>query len=142
MKTVLSVVTSLSCALATVHLYGLSGMDSHSLMFLGGWAVAPYPAHCVLAFAARRRPEASVAILVGTIASGGVAILLFLNDLQPWIDARSRGVEPPMNCGGPLVEFGLPVVQWIFLGVLGWVAMTSRPADQSQPGEIVHELDR
>jgi hypothetical protein len=52
--------------------------------------------------------------------SAGLAVLVYTSDILPFVRARDTG-EELMNCGGPLIEFGFPILQWLGVGLL-WLA--------------------
>jgi hypothetical protein len=80
------------------------------------WTGAPYPGYCWLAFERVRSRRAHL-VFAGTAVSAALATVMYLADLMPFVKAQSTG-EEVMNCAGPLIEFGLPILQWLFLGFL------------------------
>lgn len=117
MNPVFTVLVSVGAILFMAGLGILGGTDSPSLLFFVCWTGAPYLGYCALALA-RRAPR--TAIFVNTLISAGLASIAYLSDSWPFILARARG-EEMMNCAGPLIEFGVPLLQWVhvlFLFVL------------------------
>src|SRR5262245_55103256 len=113
---------SVSAILANAYLFFAAAPDAGSARFFTFWAASPYLAHCGLAWMLRRHLAASRLGWAGTVAAGLFTLGVFYSDLQPIIAARAEGTRPPMNCAGPLLELGLPVLQWLFVGLLGGVA--------------------
>jgi hypothetical protein len=129
MYTALTACASLGAILTMFALCVAGGTDERSTQFFVCWTGTPYLGYCGLAFARRRRSGASRLVFVGSALSAGLAVLLYTADLLPYIEARSKG-EVVMNCAGPLIELGFPVVQWVFVGLLWLVTLPrwSRPA--------------
>ena len=127
MRLVCIVIVSLAAVLATVTLEMAAEVDERSLRFFVCWTGAPYLGYCVLA-ATRRNDR--IAILVGTVISAGAATALYWLDIWPQVAAKARG-EEVMNCAGPLVELGFPILQWLSVGVL-WGA--------TKPCSLIEEI--
>ena len=109
------------CAiLASACLFSVAA-NSHSALFFTLWVATPYLGHCGLALAHKRNAHGLAVIMVGTFVAAVASVGLFYTDLQPVIAARAEGVEPPMNCAGPWLEFALPIYQWIFVGLLALI---------------------
>jgi hypothetical protein len=114
MHPIYTVIVSIAAVLSTIVLCIGARVDEHSLPFFIGWTGAPYLGFCGLALA--RRAHGS-GIFVATLLSGGLATLLYWSDIWPLAAAETRG-EEILNCAGPLVELGFPVVQWFLVAVL------------------------
>jgi hypothetical protein len=123
MYPIYTVIVSIGAVLSTVVLCMVAGIDERSFVFFVCWTGAPYLGYCGLAFARRAH---HFAVFVATILSGGFATLLYWSDIWPQVVAESRG-EEVMNCAGPLIELGFPVVQWVLVVAL-FVATMRRPS--------------
>ncbi len=122
MHLVCTIIVSIVAVLSTVTLEIAAGADERSLRFFAFWTGAPYLGYCGLAAA---RPRRNVAILITTAISAAVATAVYWSDIWPLVAAQARG-EEVMNCAGPLVELGFPIVQWLSVVVL-WVAIRPWP---------------
>jgi hypothetical protein len=129
MPVAITMLVGVAATVASVGLAFAIGADANSFPFLVFWTGAPYLGYCGLALLRGRRREASVAICFATAFSGGLATLIYWSSNWEFIQARSRG-EGPLDCGGPLVELGFPLIQWVSVGVL-WIAM--RPVRSPAP---------
>lgn len=123
MHPVYTFITCFAAVFAMVKLCLAAELDEHSFPFFVAWTSAPYLAYCGLAHSRRTRRDDSTVVFIGTAISAGLATLLYGNDLWTVIDARSRG-EELLNCAGPLVELGFPLVQWFVAGAL---CLATRP---------------
>lgn len=121
MDAALTVCVSLGAILTTYALCVGAGTDEHSTRFFLFWTGAPYLGYCGLAFA-RRRTGGAAPVFVTTALSAGLASLLYVADLVPYIQARSKG-EDEMNCAGPLLQLGFPILQWVLVGLLWLVTL-------------------
>ena len=114
MYPVYTVIVSIVAVLSMVVLCNAAGLDENTSRFFLFWTGAPYLGFCGLAFVrAAHRPG----IFIGTLLCGGLASLLYWSDIWPLVAAKARG-EEVMNCAGPLLEFGVPIVQWLLVVVL------------------------
>jgi hypothetical protein len=133
MITILSMGTSLCAAAATIGLFMAAPYDSGSFTAFGIWASGPYLGFCLMALAVRRSPTRSQLVLTAAVLSSLVGLILFGNYLSPFIKAHLNGTEPPMNCAGPIAEFGIPILQWIVVAVIGFVALSLPRAPAASP---------
>jgi len=95
------------------------------------WTGLPYLAHCALSIGVSGYQAASRAVVIGTVVSTCAADYMYFRDVWPFIDARSSGTHL-MNCAGPLVELGVPILQWIFVGFLWSIAMLIRSREKGR----------
>jgi hypothetical protein len=119
MYTAMTVAASLAAIGAMLALCVASGMDARSINFFVCWTSAPYLGYCILAFWRHRRVGSGL-VFAGTALSAGLAVIAYASDILPSIRARYTG-DVVMNCGGPLIEFGVPILQWLGVGLL-WLA--------------------
>lgn len=122
MHPLFTVIVSIGAVLSTVVLGIAAKTDERSFIFFVCWTGAPYLTYCGLAFARRAHRSA---VFGATVVSGGLATLLYWSDIWPFVAAVSRG-EEVMNCAGPLIEFGFPILQWFFAVAL-WMATRRAP---------------
>ena len=127
--TALSICASLIATGAMFALCVAAGMDARSIHFIVCWTSAPYIGLCILAFSRHRRLGSGL-VFAGTAISAGLAVVVYANDMLPFIRARYTG-DIVMNCGGPLIEFGFPIVQWLGLGLLWIVCLSFRAKPRS-----------
>jgi hypothetical protein len=125
----LSIIASVGAFVVMRLLCIAAELDEHTTSAFLFWTGVPYLGYSLLALSRRDRPGASAVVFASTIISAGAASALYWADLSPSIGARARG-EEVMNCGGPLVEFGFPLLQWISVVVLA-VATSRRQATAS-----------
>lgn len=111
MHPIFTVAVSICAILSMISLCVAAEADNHSLLGFLCWTGSPYLGHCALAFARRLHRSA---IFVATLISGFLASVIYWQEIWPMVAAKRRGVEV-MNCGPPLVEFGCPLLQWIFV---------------------------
>ncbi|MCO6047675.1 hypothetical protein NG895_27545 [Aeoliella sp. ICT_H6.2] len=120
----------------------LWGIAAQSLLFreagcesLGLFAIAAVPLlfHGIVAIAANRNMEASIAFLIGTLLSVLVGFGVYRYDLLPFIEARLQG-QRLMHCGPPLVEVTVPIAQLMLLGVL-YLCVVRLVADNTHQGQ-------
>lgn len=130
MHPVFTVIVSIGAVVSTVVLGIAAGTDERSFPFFVCWTGAPYLGYCGLAFARRAHRSA---VFVATLLSGGLATSLYWSDIWPQVAAEARG-EEVMNCAGPLMELGFPIVQWFLVVVLS-VATMRRSAGASRESE-------
>jgi hypothetical protein len=119
MFTALTVCASLAAIGTMITLCAAAGMDARSVNFFVWWSSAPYLGYCILAFWRHRRVGSGL-VFTGTALSAVLAVFAYESDILPFIRARYTGDEL-MNCGGPLIEFGVPILQWLGVGLL-WLA--------------------
>jgi hypothetical protein len=136
MPTILTVGAALGAAVTMACLFQAAGYDSDSTWAFSLWAAGPYLGLCWLALAFRRNRDASRLVLAGTLFIGAGALLLFYNYLRPYINTSPGDANRPMNCVGPIAEYGVPIIQWFFVGVLG---LAARWAGAPAPPEIVFQ---
>ena len=124
---VLSIIASVGAVLAMRSLCIAAELDEHTTPAFLFWTGVPYLGYSLLALSRRDRPGASGVVFATTMISAGAATALYWSDLSPSIGARARG-EEVMNCGGPLVEFGFPLLQWISVVILAVVTSKRQSA--------------
>jgi hypothetical protein len=119
MYTALSVCASLIAIITMLSLCVAAGFDAQTINFFVCWTSAPYIGHCILAYWRHRRSGSGL-VFAGTVLSAGSAVVVYANDILPFVRARYTS-DIVMNCGGPLIEFGFPILQWLGVGLL-WLA--------------------
>lgn len=135
MEPAFTILASLACVVTTIGLCVAAGVDGPSTRAMAWWSGLPYLGFCTLAFVHRGSREAARRVLVATAVVGGLATFLYARDLWPFIEAGPDR-DQIMDCGGPLVEFGVPVVQWLFIGVF---ALSLRSRRWPGPRDTVFE---
>ncbi len=92
-----------------------------TVMILGGWDAFVYAGIVLLALGLRYSPRASWTIAAGAAVISGFSVCILYADLSPYFTSPAPALRA-MNCYGPLIELGLPVLQWGALGVVAVVA--------------------
>jgi hypothetical protein len=125
MYTALSVCASLIAIVTMLALCVAAGFDAQTIHFFVCWTSAPYIGHWILAYWRHQR-SGSGFVFAGTALSAGLAVVVYANDILPFVRARSTG-DIVMNCGGPLIELGFPLLQWLGVGLLWLACLPYRP---------------
>ncbi|MHB9076808.1 MAG: hypothetical protein ACYC3X_04845 [Pirellulaceae bacterium] len=126
-------ITTISCfcaAAATIGMLALAVLNYNpgsweSIVIVGGWDVAVYAGVVLLAVALRESRRASVVMLLGAVFIGGFSVLILYGDLSAYFTPPTPR-HRVMNCVGPIIELGLPLLQWPTLGAFAAVAFTCR----------------
>jgi hypothetical protein len=137
MHLLLSVLVSAVAILTHYLLYAYAGFakDWSSTQSYLLWTGTPYLAYCGLTSARARTGDAGP-VFVTTALSAGLATFAYAADMMPYIHARSRG-EELMNCAGPLVQLGVPILQWV---LVGWLGFATEPRSL-KPGDLQQTPD-
>lgn len=124
-------IAAITVAVLIVTCVIFAAVDSPPLLTL--WVTAPYLGNFALARACRRHLAASILVFFGSVFLAGFATnrwYYYCEDLHHIQHIVRAGGRPPMNCAGPIVEVGFPLMQWIAVALLGGMAalfvLTSR----------------
>jgi hypothetical protein len=119
-----STTVCIAAAAATAGLFWLrlgEQQTSGALVFIA-WTVSPYAALLVVTLRWLRSTTASIVVTLGAIAIAAFGLTLLYGAAWPYLEARWQGTRGPLNCGGPVIELGVPLVQWIAVVVLALLA--------------------
>jgi hypothetical protein len=128
MHPIFTVLVSIGAVLSTAAMGIAASVNEDDFWFLIFWTGAPYLGHCGLATSRRAH---GTTVFAWTIISGGLATLFYWANFRPMIDVRQQG-GMPMNCAGPLIEAGVPLIQWFLVMVL-FLAIPGGPISDERP---------
>lgn len=116
MMYLMTIAVSLLAAAASWAMIGLATYNYNpgswlSVVVLGGWDTAVFVAFGAVAVGLRNSRTGSLILLAGTLATGIFSTWLLYADLHFYFTPPTPGNQV-MNCMGPLVELGLPILQW------------------------------
>lgn len=92
-----------------------------TVVILGGWDSLVYLGIIAIACVFRHSPRTSCIVALGAAAISAFSVLVLYADLQPYFTPPSPTFRV-MNCAGPLIQFGLPFLQWPALGMVAGIA--------------------
>lgn len=82
-----------------------------TVVILGGWDVLVYGGLVLLALALRYSRHGSWVIVTGAALISGFSIAVLYADLAPYLTPPTPASRTA-NCFGPLIQLGLPILQW------------------------------
>lgn len=134
---VLTIALCLCAASATLGMFTLAVTNYNpgsweTIVILGGWDVAVYTGVILLAIVFRKSYFASAVMLVGAVVIGGLSVFILHGCLSGYFTPPTP-THRVMNCVGPVVELGLPILQWPTLAVFAVVAFFAHSPRRSKP---------
>ena len=137
MMLALTIALCLSAAAATLGMLtvAVTNYDPGSwetIVILGGWDVAVYAGVVGFAIAFGKSRSASAVILLGAAVIGVSSVFILYGSLSVYFSPPTP-TRRVMNCVGPLIELGLPVLQWPTLALFSAVAFLVFSSRRSTP---------
>lgn len=125
----ISALTSAVCLVAAIATFSMQSMavrnynpgSWETIMLLGTWDAAIYVALASWAFGARQSTCASLIALFATTVISLSSVLILHNHLKVYMTPPAPGLRA-QNSFGPIVELGLPLLQWPLFGLCLWLA--------------------
>ena len=131
----LTITISMCClaALATFEMLSLAVANYNpgsvaTIGVLGGWDVLVYIGVIALAIALRRSRPASIVMAIAAVVISVLSVTTLYIVQRPYFTPPTPATRV-LNSAGPIVEFGLPIVQWSAFAVAARLAKIRVRAD-------------
>ena len=110
-----------TCGMLVVATLNYNPGSWETVVILGGWDIFVYVGIIATAFGFQNSRQASYVMVAGAATISLCSVIVLYTDLQPYFMPPSPTFRV-MNCAGPIIQLGLPFLQWPALGVVAGVA--------------------